>query len=288
MSLDLAALEHLELRANGLRLHAVAAGPEAGPLVLLLHGFPEFWYGWRRQLGPLAAAGFRVVAPDQRGYNLSDKPLGVEAYRLDLLAGDVLGMMEALGHDQAALVGHDWGAAVAWWVALQHPGRVRRLAVLNVPHPRVMQRHLSRNPAQWLRSWYILFFQLPRLPEALARAGNWWAMRQSLVGSSRPGTFTPRDLQAYQEAWSQPAAITAMINWYRALVRYRPRGRVGKVTVPTRILWGARDRFLGREMAADSVEMCERGELFLLEEATHWLQHEEAEEVNRRLVEFLA
>lgn len=288
MTLDLAALEHLELRVNGLRLHAVAAGPPDGPLVLLLHGFPEFWYGWRKQLGPLAEAGFRVVAPDQRGYNLSDKPPGVQAYRLDLLAGDVLGLVEALGREQAALVGHDWGAAVAWWVALQHPERVRRLAILNVPHPRVMQRHLSRNPAQWLRSWYILFFQLPRLPEALARAGDWWAMRQGLVGSSRPGTFTPQELQAYREAWSRPGAITAMINWYRALMRHRPRGRAGRVSVPTRILWGARDRFLGREMAADSLEMCERGELFLFEEATHWLQHEEAEAVNRHLLEFLA
>ena len=148
--------------ANGLRLHLVEAGPEDGPPVVLLHGFPEaLWYGWRRQIGPLAEAGFRVIVPDQRGYNTSDKPRGVAAYRVETLAADVAGLLDTLQLERASVVGHDWGAVVAWWLALARPERVSRLAILNVPHPAVMRRHLLSSPRQALRSWYVFFFQVP-------------------------------------------------------------------------------------------------------------------------------
>ena len=202
---------------------------------MLLHGFPEFWYGWRRQIEPLAAAGFRVIVPDQRGYNLSSKPAGVAAYGLTELVSDVIAIADQLGQEKIFLAGHDWGAAVAWSAALLHPQRVAKLAVLNVPHPSVMRKFLSTRPRQILRSWYMSFFQLPWLPEALFSAFNFRAGSRSLLRSSRPGTFTAEDLDQYRSAWSQPAALTAMINWYRALFRTRSKFPDKSVRVPTRL-----------------------------------------------------
>lgn len=281
--------EELWLTVNGLRLHAVQAGPADGRLVILLHGFPEFWYGWRHQIGPLAAAGLRVVALDQRGYNLSDKPARVADYALELLAADVVGLLDALGCERAALVGHDWGAAVAWWVALRAPARVERLAILNVPHPVVMQRALRSNWQQLRRSWYVFAFQMPRIPELLLARKHWQPLTVSLRKSSRPGTFSDVELACYREAWSQPGAMRAMVDWYRAAVRVRPeRLSDVRVRVPTQILWGAQDPFLGRELAEASSALCEHGRLEFFEQATHWVQHEEAAAVTGRLSEFLA
>jgi pimeloyl-ACP methyl ester carboxylesterase len=286
MKLDLL---HDYVNINGIRLHVVKAGPTDGPLVLLLHGFPEFWYGWRRQIPVLADAGYRVWVPDQRGYNLSDKPRGVDAYGIDLLADDVVGLAEASGRDQVCLVGHDFGAAVAWWVARLFPDRIKRLVVLNVPHGSVMQRHLKENRAQIRRSWYISFFQIPAIPELALRARDWRLGLKSLQATSGPGSFSDDDLRMYRRAWSRPGAMTAMINWYRALRRARPRRRASpRVRVPTLMIWGARDVALGREMAQPSIDYCEDGRLVFLEEATHWVQHDEPERVNTLLTEFLS
>lgn len=273
---------------NGVRLHAVTAGPEDGPLVLLLHGFPDFWYGWRHQVAALAAAGYRVVAPDQRGYNLSEKPRGLAAYRIDRLAADVVGLIAACGRDTATVVGHDWGGGVAWWVALQHPSWLDRLVIINAPHPTVMIANLLRNPRQLLKSQYIFFFQLPWLPERLIRAGNWWLAERALRLSSRPGVFTAADLAHYRAAWSQPGAMTAMLNWYRAAARWPGRlANDRRVPVPTLLIWGAQDEALVRELAQESVDLCTRGQLRLFDEATHWVQHEEPERVNGLLIDFL-
>src|SRR5437879_4698652 len=160
------------IATNGIRLNVAQAGPPDGPLVILLHGFPEFWYGWRKQIPALAAAGYRVWAPDQRGYNFSDKPPDVRDYTLDKLAADVAGLIEAAGRQRAIIVGHDWGGAVAWWLAANNPERVERLVIINVPHPLVMRRLILRDPRQTLRSWYMFMFLLPRLPEWFARRRN--------------------------------------------------------------------------------------------------------------------
>ncbi|MBI5290575.1 MAG: alpha/beta hydrolase [Chloroflexi bacterium] len=281
-------MEHQQIATNGIQLHVVQDGPKDGPLVILLHGFPEFWYGWQHQLPYLAAAGYRVWVPDQRGYGLSDKPVGISAYTLDTLAADVVGLMDAAGQDQACLVGHDWGAAVAWWVAAKYPDRLKRMAVINVPHGAVMQRNLRHNRAQLLKSWYIFFFQLPWLPEALARLDNWKQVAGSLQHSSRPGTFTPADLEQYRQAWSQPGAYTSMLNWYRALVQKPSRPPAGScIRVPTLLIWGARDMFLGRELAQPSIDLCDDGRLILVEGASHWVHHEEADRVNELIDAFL-
>ncbi|MBX9791677.1 MAG: alpha/beta hydrolase [Pirellulales bacterium] len=273
---------------NGVSLHVVEAGPADGSPVILLHGFPEFWYGWRRQIDPLAAAGFRVVVPDQRGYNTSDKPRGVAAYNIDLLAADVIGLIDHLGVERAAVVGHDWGAAVIWWAAMRHPARIERAAVLNVPHPVVMRRELKRNFSQLRKSWYMFFFQLPRLPEWLLERKRCQPLVDSLAKTSRPGTFTPDELEHYRAAFLQPGAVTAMLNWYRAMIRTQTaKIESVRIRVPMLMLWGARDRFIGRELAQPSLELCDEGRLEFFEQATHWVQHEEAAGINAQLLQFL-
>lgn len=280
-------LEHLVFDTNGVRLYAVAAGPAGGPVVVLLHGFPEFWKSWSRVIGPLAEAGYRVIVPDQRGCNLSDKPAQVADYRLELLAQDVLGILDQLGVQQGFIAGHDFGATVAWWLAVFHPGRFRAAAILNVPHPLVMQRKLQRSLAQMRRSWYMFFFQLPVLPERWFTANGCRVGTRLLVGSSRAGTFSAGDLDDYREAWSRPGALRAMIHWYRAAFRFRlPRRSPAqwRVSVPLLILWGDDDAFLGAEMAAESLELCDHGRCVTFPGVSHWIQHEEPQTVARELI----
>lgn len=277
---------------NNIHIHVMTDGPENGTPVVLLHGFPEFWYGWRRQIPALVEAGFRVIVPDQRGYNLSDKPKGVAAYDVDVLARDVIGLLDHFGIQKARLVGHDWGAVVAWTVAIQYPERLEKLAILNVPHPDVMTHFILTNPTQRKKSWYVYFFQIPILVEWILRRKNFDALANMLVQSGRRGTFTPEDLLEYKKAWSQPGALTGMLNWYRAAVRRGMRAAFvrsapRRVTVPTLMLWGKRDVALSFEMAQPSIELCQSGELVSFNRATHWVQHDAADEVNQRLLTFL-
>jgi len=278
--------EKLLFQNGSVTLHSIAAGPENGPVVVLLHGFPEFWCGWRKQIDPLANAGFRVIVPDQRGYNLSSKPAGVGSYAIPELVSDVIAIADQLGQGKVYLAGHDWGAAVAWSAALLHPERVAKLVILNVPHPSVMRRYVFTRFRQTLRSWYMFFFQIPRLPEAMLSARNFQMGVRALLRSSRPGSFSEDDLAQYRAAWSQPGALTAMIHWYRAAFRVRVKFPNHTVRVPTRILWGERDQFLLAEMARESLRYCTKAELYTFADATHWLQHEEPTRVSQLLVEF--
>ena len=242
-------LTHRYADLGDVRVHYVEAGE--GPLVLLLHGFPQFWYEWRHQIPALVEAGFRVVAPDMRGYNLSDKPPGVRAYRLELLARDVERLILACGERTAVVVGHDWGAIVAWIAAMRHPGRVGRLAILNVPHPARFPDVLL-SPGQLLRSSYVLFFQLPGLPEEVIRAGDFALLRSALRRDPvRAGAFTAEDIERYVRAMARPGALTATLNYYRALLR-NPKGTralLKRVEAPVLVIWGERDRFLNRGLA---------------------------------------
>ncbi|WP_396611937.1 alpha/beta fold hydrolase [Haloferax sp. S1W] len=268
-------------------LYVVEAGPEDGDLVVLLHGFPECWYAWTDYLRPLTEAGYRVVVPDQRGYNLSDHPPSVDDYHIDELASDVVGLIKALGKERAHVVGHDWGGAVAWWVALHHRERVHSLTVVNLPHPTVFARRLRRDPVQQLKSWYGLFFQLPKIPELLAQLGDYALLERTLCDSSLPGTFSPTDLEYYRKAWAVPGAYESMVNWYRAVVRSRPKPRATQVDAPTLVVWGRRDHFLRSKMARESLTYCADSHLKMFEEATHWVHHEEPVAVGRALVEHL-
>lgn len=266
-------------------LNVGEAGPSDGPVVILLHGFPESAAGWHRQVGPLARAGFRVIVPDQRGYGLSDKPERIEAYHLNRLAADVVALGRACGAERFFLAGHDWGGLVAWWVASFHPEHVIRLAILNAPHPGIVGGYIRHHPGQWLRSLYVGFFQLRGFAERWLTADDAKALRRALVSTSRKGTFSKADLDAYAREWTRPRAMTAMLAWYRALVRL-PRRDPPPVTMPTLILWGKRDHALQPGLAEASLRLCDSGLIRWFPDATHWIQHEEPEAVSAALESF--
>jgi pimeloyl-ACP methyl ester carboxylesterase len=281
-------LAHRYADLGDVRLHYIEAGE--GPLVLLLHGFPQFWYEWRHQIPALVEAGFRAVALDMRGYNLSDKPPGVRAYRVKLLARDVERLIVACGESTATVVGHDWGAIVAWIAAMRHPGRVGRLAILNVPHPaRFLEGLLS--PGQLLRSSYMLFFQIPRVPEEVIRAGDFALLRSALRRAPvRPEAFTAEDIERYVGAMARPGALTATLNYYRALLRYpqETQALLERIEAPVLVIWGERDRFLSRRLAeppplwVPNLLRVER-----LPDASHWVAEDRPLEVNTLLLDFL-
>lgn len=271
----------------GVRLHYVEAGQ--GPLVILLHGFPEFWFSWRTQIPALAEAGFRVVAADMRGYNLSDKPRGVKAYSTDILARDVVRLIEACGERRASVIGHDWGAGVAWTFAMLYPEHLERLAILNVPHPITMQRGLG-TLRQLRKSWYIFFFQLPWLPEAWSRAGDYRLVRAALQRDPvNRAAFSAEDIERYVQAIAQPGALTATINYYRAFLRYgaRLRRRMRRIDAPVLVIWGEQDRYLGRELADPDPAWVPNARVERLANASHWVQNDQPTRVNELLIEFL-
>ena len=282
-------LEHSYIETNGIRLHVVQAGPKSGIPVILLHGFPEFWYGWRKQIPALVNAGCRVIVPDQRGYNLSDKPKDKKDYGISTLVDDVLGLIKALDYEKVNLVGHDWGGGVAWILAMSHPEKLHKLAILNSPHPAVYRRFLQRDPDQIRRSWYLLFFQLPRLvAEKILSANNFREIVRGLRYSAKKNTFTDEDIEKYKEAWSQPDALTSMLNWYRATFQFPPKmPEDPQVKVRTLMMWGMKDTALTNRLARPSMDYCDDRNLILFPEATHWAHLDAAEEVNHYLIDFL-
>ncbi|WP_437603976.1 alpha/beta fold hydrolase [Sorangium sp. So ce590] len=289
MTLDESKLSHRFTERSGVRLHYVEAGE--GPLVVLLHGFPEFWYSWRHQIAALVEAGYRVIAPDMRGYNLSDKPRGVAAYALAELTADVAALIEASGAERAAaVVGHDWGGGVAWAFAGRYPALLDRLVILNCPHP---QRLLAgfRTARQLRKSWYMLFFQLPKVPELLARRDDYAFFRASLKDDpQRLGAMSDEELARYVEAWSQPGALTATINYYRAT--FRPSGLRGltrplRIAPPVLVIWGEHDRYLGAELAVPDPELVPNARVARIPDASHFVHYDRPERVNQLLLEFL-
>jgi pimeloyl-ACP methyl ester carboxylesterase len=203
-------------------------------------------------------------------------------------------LFDHFGIQKARLAGHDWGAMVAWAVALNHPERLERLVILNVPHPDVMVRFVIENAEQRKKSWYVFFFQIPFFVEWVLRRDDYRNMVRMLIGSGRKSTFQRRDIEEYKQAWSRPGALTAMLNWYRSIFNrglkyFFQRSRIPRrrVNVPTLILWGKNDVALSHEMVEPSLELCDHGRAVLFEKATHWVQHDEADEVNKNLIEFL-
>lgn len=284
---DFPEITFVRRRCGEVTLNVAEAGPPGGRPVILLHGFPEFWYGWRHQIGALAAAGRRVVVPDQRGYNLSDKPKGIASYDVDRLADDVVALAAHYTDAPVDLVGHDWGAVAAWWTATRHPEKLRRLAVLNCPHPAVWLAMMSNDPAQRRASWYVRVFQIPLLPELLLRSRNFGGMIAALRDSKTP--LSDADAERYREAWRQPGALTAMVNWYRAAFRRRfAPVPPGSIAMPVRIIWGEQDRYALPALAEASKALCANAELTYLPDATHWVAHDEAARVNTMLLDFLA
>ncbi|HEY3449737.1 MAG TPA: alpha/beta fold hydrolase [Myxococcales bacterium] len=260
-------------------LHCVEAG--AGPLVLLLHGFPEFWWSWRFQIPALAAAGFRVVAPDLRGYHLSDQPSRVADYRIDRLVGDVVGLMDALGEKRASVVGHDWGGLVAWAFAMAQPARLRKLAILNVPHPRRMLKGLLC-PRQLLRSWYVFFFQLPWVPERFLAMHDYAPLRRSFRADELPESAIDRFVDA-----ARASGLRGGIDYYRAALRHPFTPGPRRIDAPVLVIWGERDRALRRELAEPDPRLVPNARVVRIPGATHWVQQDAPERVNALLTEFL-
>ena len=279
-------IDHRRIAANGLRFHVALAGPEQGLLVILLHGFPEFWYGWRHQADALAQAGYRVAMPDQRGYGDSDKPRGLRHYVLDTLANDVTAIAAALGATRFAVVGHDWGGMVAWQLASRKSAGLMGVAILNAPHPATFAAFAMTHPLQAMRSAYVPLFQLPWLPELLLGARDHAALALALTGTSRPGTFDDAALARYRAAWSTEGALTCMLDWYRAMPL--ARASTARIRVPVRIIWGDRDAALEKGLAEAGAARCEHAHVMHIRDASHWVHHEEADVVNAELAGFLA
>jgi epoxide hydrolase 4 len=284
-----AQLVHRYADLADVRLHVVEAG--SGPLVILLHGFPEFWYSWRQQIPALANAGFHAVAPDQRGYNQSDKPAGVRAYGIKALTQDVANLIRDCGAERAVVVGHDWGAVVAWNFAMRYPQMLDRLVIMNVPHPERFLRGL-RTLRQLRKSWYMFFFQLPWLPEASIRAGHFATLRRTFrTDPVHPECFSAEDIARYMEAMAQPGALTAAINYYRAAFRpatAQSQGGFQRIDAPVLVIWGEQDRYLGSELAEPDRGLVPNVRVERLPDASHWVQVDQPAIVNRLLLDFLA
>jgi len=297
---------HETARVNGIDLHYVIVDPDpetvdhptgAAPLVVLLHGFPEFWYSWRHQLSPFAAAGYRVVAPDMRGYNRSSQPRGIDSYRPSELVADVRDLVGSLKAEQATLVGHDWGGIVAWETAIRDPDLVRQLATLNAPHPGAYRKAVRGSPEQLLRSWYAAAFQVPWVPERLLEAGEYRFLEELPRWSVRTDAFTDEDLRRYREAMARTGSLSGSLNYYRAFARellgntlrsVLP-GRVdrdGTVDVPTLVIRGQRDPALSEELLDGLDRWVPDLQVERVPEAGHWPHIETPDRVTRRLVEF--
>jgi len=273
---------------NGVRLHFVETGQ--GPPVVLLHGFPEFWYSWRHQLPALANAGFQAFALDLLGYNQSDRPTAIKAYRVDNLIQGLADFIRVVIGTPAFVVGHDWGGVLAWRLAALHPDLVSKLAILNAPHPAAYQAVLRCGPGQWIRSWYIAFFQLPWLPEFTIQANNFAGLeRMWRQGPVHPGAFTNEDITRYKQAFRRPSGLTGPLNYYRAAIRYswdanKPPQRV---LAPTLVIWGEQDPYLSLNLLDRLGQWVPDLRIQRIPDASHWVQNDVPDQVNRLLIEFL-
>lgn len=286
-------VEHHSVQLPGLRMHYVEAG--AGPIVVLLHGFPENWWSWRYQIKPLAEAGFRVIAPDLRGYAETEKQ---GPYDLDTIAGDVCHLIESLGAEKRVkIIGHDWGGAVAWHLASTRPDFCERLTVMNCPHPVMMQRALlgkRLSLAQLKRSWYMFFFMLPFVPEWALTKKDAAATRKSITGASVDRThFSEEELRPFRDGIQRPGAARAMLGWYREAVRdgfrrvLSPR-RYEPIAVDTLLVWGMKDPALGYDaLVPGTEELVPKLKIEPIADTGHFVHAERPELVNPSLIAFL-
>lgn len=286
---------HNFISTNGIRLHYVNQGK--GKLMLMLHGFPEFWYSWRHQIREFAQ-DYHVVAVDLRGYNDSDKPEQLEAYQMSELIADVKGVITGLGYEDCILVAHDWGGAIAWNFAYAYPEMLEKLIVLNIPHPAKFAAGLQ-TPQQLLKSWYIFAFQLPWLPEFLLQLNDYQAIKEAFLAMAIDQTaFSEADLNAYRNAAAKPGALTAMVNYYRCIFQslfwgnnplngLGDRQQWGILDIPTLTIWGEEDKALGKELTYGTQAYVRDWQIKYIPNCSHWVQQEQPELVNGYIREFL-
>ena len=278
--------QHHDIIANGIRMHYVTQGQ--GPLIVLLHGFPEFWYSWRRQIPFLAEHGYTVIAPDLRGYNDTDKPRS--GYDIPTLIRDIARLIIGVGHEKAFIVGHDWGGVLAWAFAMRYPEMTERLIVMNAPHPAAFIREM-RTFKQLRKSWYIFAFQIPWLPEYMLLRNNANEIGRTLLGAAvQRWVFPPEEIAKYQQAMSKPGAMTAALNYYRQSFRRGPRAYAGgkvHVSVPTLLIWGEQDIALGIELTYGLEKWVDNLQIKRIPDSGHWVQQEQADKVNQYMLDFL-
>jgi pimeloyl-ACP methyl ester carboxylesterase len=276
---------HDYITANGINFHYVTQGQ--GPLLILLHGFPESWYSWREQI-PFLAKKFKVVAVDMRGYNLTDKPPKVADYRQDKLVEDIKALIYAFDEEKATIVAHDWGGAVAWAFAMQEPEMLEKLVIMNCPHP-VGMINAFKSSTQLLHSWYMLFFQIPEIPELLMSVNGYKYSAKNLERTAEKpeSAFNEEDKAYFRETISQPGANTAMINYYRAVLRYGSGIKVKTIETPTLLIWGEKDKFLLKKTIEGIEQYVPNITVRNIPEASHWVHRDEPEKVNEFLEEFL-
>jgi len=277
------------VKISDITLHVAFAGPDDGKPLIFLHGFPDFWFGWRHQIEFFANLGYRVIAPDLRGYNKSDKPKGVNNYKISLLAQDILDLQRALGLKDSILIGHDWGGAIAWSIAANFSETFSQFIILNVPHPSVLLKAIKSNPHQIKKSWYIFFFQIPKLPQTII--GNRFAakiLQEIIKRGASAKAFNNETLKRYRKSWQMPGAAVSMINYYKAALRYSdPITKGSKITKPLLLLWGMKDIAFINDLAHESLEYCTEAKLELFEDNGHWVHCEIPEIVNKKIEEFI-
>jgi len=274
---------HENIQANGIQFHYVTEGD--GPLMLFLHGFPEYWYSWRHQISEFSK-NYKVVALDMRGYGQTDRPQGKENYTIDVLVDDVKEVVSALGYEKCVLVGHDWGAIVAWYVAMNYEACVEKLIVMNVPHPKCYMENLTFR--QVLRSWYIWMFQLPKFPEVYLKANDFKWITDQFRSAVNPAAFLEEDLNKYKENAAMPGALTAMLNYYRNLPAEMMRmDTTPIIQVPTLMLWGEKDGYTGKDSTRGTDRYVKNLDLKFLPNCSHWTQQDCPKEVNQYMNDFL-
>jgi pimeloyl-ACP methyl ester carboxylesterase len=279
-------MKHDRIYTNGINLHYVTEGE--GNLMLFLHGFPECWYSWRKQI-PEFAKDHHAVALDLRGYNESDKPSESSAYKMSELVADVKGVIEGLGYQRCTLVGHDWGGAIAWNFAYQYPEMLDRLIILNLPHPAKFSQGLL-TPQQLLKSWYIFLFQLPYLPEFLIQLDDYKLLETAFKGMAiNQEAFSTEDINFYKDAFAKRGAATAAINYYRNILQ---AGIIEKswgiLEVPTLMIWGEKDTALGKELTYGTEEYVRNLQIRYIPNCSHWVQQEQPDLVNQYIREFIS
>lgn len=291
-------IEERFIATNGIKLHTMIVG--SGKPLILLHGFPDFWYSWRKQI-PVLSKDFRVIVPDLRGYNKSSKPEGVDNYSTSLLVKDILGLIEALGESKAVILAHDWGGHIAWNLAMMAPEKVSNLVIINCPHPvPLLEAFWSMRFQQLQKSWYVFFFQIPTIPEEILSRNNYEVLQRMILGSITKQAFEEGDMAKYIEAWSQPGSLTASINYYRAnwnirqifsVKKEHQEGfieRFPKIKCPTLVIWGEQDIALDRSLTYGLEEYIEGPyKIVFHPEYGHWVHIEASELVNNAIKSFL-
>lgn len=281
-------VQHEYIHVNGVNLHIARQG-NGKKLIILLHGWPEFWYTWRYQI-PVLAEKYTVVAPDLRGFNLSDKPKGLENYKADVVAKDIAELIQKLGFKKAYIVGHDWGGAIAWTFASMFPELTDKLVVCNCPHPKIMLKTLASSPMQLMKSWYMFMHQIPFLPEIMYGSALPLLYKTVVRGwMYNKQNFTDEDLDAFVAAYKQKGALTGSINYYRAMMQTKPNLKVfdKKIQSPILLIWGEGDKALGKEMTYGTEEYIAGSyEVKYIPRCSHWTQNDCPNEVNHFLLEF--